>query len=101
MEYGQVVIPYTSFSMDRTRSNSMDIMITKDGKVGYSIRMQDDSEICNDLFDRNIESRERMREETRILYVAMTRAIHGFTWIVMPRATKKTWQELLKMEERA
>lgn len=40
-----------------------------------------------------------MREETRILYVAMTRAIRTFSWIALSGKNSKCWQNLIWEDE--
>ena len=39
--------------------------------------------VRNDYYDESVEQSEKAREEARVLYVAMTRAIRSFSWIAI------------------
>ena len=54
--------------------------------------------ITNSYYDEVIEKAEKSREETRILYVAMTRAIRSFSWIRVEGKQTLSWQNLIEME---
>ena len=54
--------------------------------------------IQNQYFDQAIEQAEKSREETRILYVAMTRAIRSFSWIDLEGKNSLSWQNLISKE---
>ena len=45
-----------------------------------------------------VEKAEKSREETRILYVAMTRAIRSFSWIELEGKNALSWQNLISKE---
>ena len=67
-------------------------------KVGYQIRYDVDHVpmmFQNDFYDEQLEKNERMREEARILYVAMTRAIRTFSWIALDGTKNECWQKLI------
>ena len=67
-------------------------------QVGYQIKVQNNESIDvfqNDYFNEELEKNERMREEARILYVAMTRAIRSFSWIALEEKNNKCWQNLV------
>ena len=71
-------------------------------RVGYQIKYEADHVVTvfqNDFFDESLEKNERMREETRILYVAMTRAIRSFSWIAVEKKRNKCWQNLIWEEK--
>ena len=64
-------------------------------KIGYDLILES-MQMYNDFFARQMEIDERMREEVRILYVAMTRAIHSFTWLEKETKGKGlAWQNLI------
>ena len=42
---------------------------------------------------------EREREEMRILYVAMTRAIRSFSWIKVDNKNTMSWQKMIWEDE--
>ena len=95
LEYGWVIMPYCDFRFDTMKYQKLDVVII-DQKIGYRIR-NNMLNIQNSNFDHQRELTERMREETRILYVAMTRAIRSFSWIdTGENAQYLTWQSLLK-----
>ena len=66
---------------------------SSDGNVYFPVTTGDD------YFDESMEKSERMREETRILYVAMTRAIRTFSWIALSGKNSKCWQNLIWEDE--
>lgn len=100
LEYGVVVLPFCSFPIDIMKRTNMNVSVYSDKeiKVGYQIKADiDNTKVTyqNDFFDENLEKNERMREEARILYVAMTRAIWSFSWIRLDNKHGNCWQNLL------
>ena len=95
LEYGFVVLPYCNERIDRT--NRIGTLVVQDasGNIGYRITKKDFQSIYNSNFDQRIENRLQAYEETRILYVAMTRAISGFAWIDTNDYQNLSWQRLL------
>lgn len=79
LEYGTVILPYTNEDIASIRRGGLTVNVI-DGNVTYSISSGYDFD-ASGSFDEETESRERMSEETRVLYVAMTRAIRKFIWI--------------------
>ena len=79
------------------KRSSVNVSVIDDGgiKVGYQIKTDDDT-YQNDFFDESLETSERAREEARILYVAMTRAIRNFSWIVFKGKRHLCWQNLIR-----
>lgn len=100
LEYGSVILPYCSNQINRMKRTDINVsVIHKDiTKVGYQIKYDEDhltATFQNDYFDENLEKSERMREEARILYVAMTRAIRSFSWISVDGKNNDCWQNLI------
>ena len=97
LEYGAVILPYCSAAVDTMKRSAINVSVINDGfiKIGYRIKTDNDYIYQNDLFDRNMETNEQMREETRILYVAMTRAIRSFSWIALKGRNCSCWQKLI------
>lgn len=100
LEYGAVILPFCSSSINIMKRSDMNVSITQGDKIkiGYQIKNQTDTGtdvFQNDLFDESMEKNERMREEARILYVAMTRAIRSFSWIALDNKKNKCWQNLI------
>ena len=102
LEYGHVILPFASFSIDTIKKANLHISIINDAgrnRIGYSIKYGDnDKLICNSYYNEDSEKSERSREETRILYVAMTRAIRSFSWITLDGKGNLSWQSLLHRE---
>lgn len=100
LEYGSVILPYCSAAINIMKRSDINVSVMNENgiKVGYQIKTDDDI-YQNDLFDESMEKSERMREETRILYVAMTRAIRSFSWIALNEKNSKCWQNLIWEDE--
>ncbi len=101
LEYGAVILPYCSTSINTMKRTDMNVSVLREDnmiKVGYQIKFEADhvtTVFQNDFFDESLEKNERMREEARILYVAMTRAIRSFSWIALENKKNKCWQNLI------
>ena len=100
LEYGAVILPYCSFAINRPKRTDMNVSVLNDNilKVGYQIKYDMDHVqmmFQNDFYDEQLEKNERMREEARILYVAMTRAIRTFSWIALDNSKTESWQKLI------
>ena len=102
LEYGHVIMPFCSASIDFIKRTQLQISATKSQgryQIGYSMSVGNSGEtIQNDFYDEIIEKSEKAREETRILYVAMTRAIRSFSWIEIQGKKNLSWQNLIETE---
>ena len=100
LEYGSVILPYCSAAINIMKRSDINVSVVNESgiKVGYQIKTDDDR-YQNDYFDESMEKSERMREETRILYVAMTRSIRTFSWIALSGKNGKCWQNLIWEDE--
>ena len=102
LEFGHVILPYCSASISHIKKSQLHVSATKkDGQlqIGYSLNMGEfQAPIQNDYYDITMEKAEKSREETRILYVAMTRAIRSFSWIELQGKNTLSWQTLIGME---
>ena len=100
LEYGSVILPYCSAAINIMKRSDINVSVVNENgiKIGYQIKTEDDR-YQNDYFDESMEKGERMREETRILYVAMTRAIRSFSWIASNGKNSKCWQNLIWEDE--
>ena len=103
LEYGHVIMPFCSASMNYIKKTKLNISATKHGDryhIGYSMSIGDAGEpFRNDYYDEDIEKSEKAREETRILYVAMTRSIRSFSWIEIEGKQNLSWQNLIESED--
>lgn len=67
-------------------------------QIGYRIDQDGLTTFQNNYYSETIEKEERSREETRILYVAMTRAVRSFSWIEVEKKQNLSWQSLIEKE---
>jgi len=100
LEFENVLIPYMNDTF--YQSFRSEILVSRDHKkVGWVYREQGKEDIKSQQYDLLIheELDEVAKEETRLLYVAMTRAIYGLYCFVERRnhvtGTPSTWAELL------
>lgn len=102
LEYGHVIMPFCSASINHIKPSQLQISAVKHRgryRIGYSMSVGDLGEVIqNDVYDENTEKSEKAREETRILYVAMTRAIRSFSWIGTAGRRDLCWQNLIETE---
>ena len=102
LEYGHVILPFCSASMDFIKRTQLHISTTKcQGRyrIGYSMSVGNSGQtVQNDFYDEVIEKSEKAREETRILYVAMTRSIRSFSWVEVQGKQNLSWQNLIETE---
>ncbi|MPM52734.1 RecBCD enzyme subunit RecB [bioreactor metagenome] len=100
LEYGHVILPFCSSPIDSIKKSKLHICTEKvDHKVhiGYSLCIgESGAPVQNDYYDEVVEKAEQCREETRILYVAMTRAIRSFSWIELQGKNNLSWQSLIE-----
>lgn len=102
LEYGHVILPFCSAPIDRVKPTQLHVSVEKDDDrycIGYSMNIgETGGTIQNSYFDNDVEKAEKSREETRILYVAMTRAIRSFSWIELEGKNALSWQNLINKE---
>lgn len=108
LEYGHVIVPFAGFQIDILKKGNLNISVANgegNAEIGYSLNVVDKKhnsraiDYKNTYFNETAEKSERSREETRILYVAMTRAIRSFSWIRKDGMTGKSWQSIIKKLE--
>lgn len=93
LEFEYVDMPYTDrliSSAGSTQTNALSM----NGKVGYSVAIAGNVE-CSEYYDELEESVQSQKDEARILYVAMTRAISSFAWISNGK-DGLTWNNIMK-----
>ena len=102
LEYGHVIMPFCSASMNFIKKTQLHISTTRHQdryRIGYSMSVGDSGEtVQNDFYDETIEKSEKAREEARVLYVAMTRSIRSFSWIEIQGKQNLSWQNLIETE---
>lgn len=98
LEYGAVILPYCSYAINRMKKADLHIStaLAEQGyQIGYQIKAVDNQTFQNNFFDVTAEKAEREREEMRILYVAMTRAIRSFSWFKIENKNTMSWQKMI------
>ena len=80
LEYGTVILPYTSDDISSTYHSGISVNVV-DGKLVYSYGFGGGAMDYSSSFQVESETLEQEREEARILYVALTRAIRNVVWI--------------------
>ena len=99
LEYGHVILPFCSASIDYMKPSLLQVSTEKNGgrvNIGYRMNLGDGETIENSYYNETEEKAEKSREETRILYVAMTRAVRSFSWIDLQGSKGLTWQSLIE-----
>ena len=102
LEYGHVILPFCSASLDYIKKAQLHVTTEAVGgqnRIGYSLSVDGSgTSVQNEFYSEVTEREEKAREETRILYVAMTRAIRSFSWIAMEGKQNLSWQNLIDKE---
>lgn len=99
LEFGSVILPFVNDRVDRIKINQLYVNVLN-GQIIYDYKKMNKEwewewEICNNDFFKTEEKNELLKEEIRILYVAMTRAIHSFSWITTPNKQYDSWQNYI------
>ena len=80
LEYGTVILPFTNEDISNIDVGGLNVNVV-DGKVSYGFSYDKKTSDYSGGFDQNTEIREKISEESRILYVALTRAIRNVVWL--------------------
>ncbi len=97
LEYGTVILPFTGQAIDNLKKANTDVNYSG-SKLAYSIKVDENKKDCNSNYDSQEEIGQRICEEARILYVALTRAIRNCIW--MKDTDKKfnmSWSRFLEV----
>lgn len=84
-------------TIDNLKKANTDVNYSN-SKLAYSIKVDENKKDCNSNYDSQEEIGQRICEEARILYVALTRAIRNCIW--MKDADKKSnmsWSRFLEV----
>ncbi len=99
LEYGTVILPYTADDISNTYHSGIGVNVV-DGKLIYSYGSGNGNMDYSEGYQVDAESIESEREEARILYVAMTRAIRNFVWFKdLDGKAQECWGDLLGVIE--
>ena len=97
LEYGTVILPYTGQAIDNLKKANTDVSYS-DSKLSYSIKVSENKKDNNSNYDSQEEISQRICEEARILYVAMTRAIRSCIWMKdVDKNTGMSWSRFLEV----
>lgn len=80
LEYGTVILPYTDDDISDLKKVKLDANYSGD-KLSYMVLFENKVRERNSNYDENTEVNEQIAEESRILYVALTRTIRNCVWI--------------------
>ena len=98
LEYDTVILPYTGKRV--TDSEKTEILIDyKNKKVAWNCRVKGKSSKMRSTYYEELhklEHENELKEETRVLYVAMTRAIRRLTILLPEEVKDNTWASLIK-----
>lgn len=111
LEFDVVIMPYCDLNIEDPKKKGYVDIITRKNKIGYYIQLpkitgatsnkvgQYNNQIIQNNYykeERKTEVEDRKKEETRILYVAMTRAIQKFIYFDNNKAKHMSWQRIIK-----
>ena len=80
LEYGTVILPYTYDDISDIQRVKLDANYSG-SKLAYTVLFENKVREHNSNYDDSFEIKEQISEESRILYVALTRAIRNCVWI--------------------
>ncbi len=96
LEYGTVVLPYTSENIGDIRKIRLDANYSK-SKLSYTVQFENKVRERNSNYNEDLERTEQIAEESRILYVALTRAIRNCIWIMnIDKEVPISWGTLME-----
>lgn len=97
LEYGTVILPYTGQAIDNLKKANTDVKYAN-SKLSYSIKVSENKKDNNSNYDSQEEISQRICEEARILYVAMTRAIRSCIWMKdVDKHDSMSWSHFLEV----
>jgi ATP-dependent exoDNAse (exonuclease V) beta subunit len=80
LEYGTVILPYTDEDISDPKKAKLDANYSS-SKLAYTVTFENKIRERNSNYNETVEVDEQISEESRILYVALTRAIRNCVWI--------------------
>ena len=81
LEYGTVILPYTSEDISDIRKVKLEADYSQ-SKLSYTVSFENQVRERNSHYDERMERDSQISEEVRILYVALTRAIRNCIWML-------------------
>ena len=99
LEYGTVILPFTNEDTSNIDTGGLNVNI-ESGKVSYGFAYKKRGYDYSGEFDQKTEILEKIREESRILYVALTRAIRNVVWFRdVDTDTENSWGRYLEVSD--
>lgn len=96
MEYGTVILPFTSEDISDIKNAKLEANYN-DNSLSYTVLFENGIRERNSNYSEDKEVQEQIAEESRILYVALTRAIRNCIWINnIDSAQHISWAQLLE-----
>lgn len=96
LEYGTVILPYTFEDISDIKKVRLEANYN-DSKLSYTVQFENGIRERNSNYREDKEVGEQIAEESRILYVALTRAIRKCIWINnIDSAPHISWGSLLE-----
>ena len=96
LEYGTIVLPYTTEDISDIRKVKLDANYSE-SKLSYMVFFENKVRECNSNYNEETEKTEQIAEESRILYVALTRAIRNCVWILnLDKNAPISWGTLME-----
>ena len=96
LEYGTVVLPYTAEDISDIRKIKLDANYSM-SKLSYTVSFENKVRERNSNYSEDVERAEQIAEESRILYVALTRAIRNCVWIMnIDKNVSISWGTLME-----
>lgn len=96
LEYGTVILPFTSEDISDIKNAKLEANYN-DNSLSYTVLFENGIRERNSNYSEDKEVQEQIAEESRILYVALTRAIRNCIWINnIDSAPHISWAQLLE-----
>ena len=96
LEYGMVILPYTDEEIGNQRRIKTDANCSQ-SRLSYTVLFENKIRETNSNYDFAEEMSEQISEESRILYVALTRAIRSCVWMKnLDAQSQISWSTLLE-----
>ena len=96
LEYGTIVLPYTEEDISDIRKVTLEANYSG-SKLSYTIQFENKVREQNSNYNEDTEKTEQIAEESRILYVALTRAIRNCVWIMnIDKSAPISWGTLME-----
>ena len=99
LEYGTVILPFMNEDISNINVGGLNVNYI-DGKVSYGLSIKNVGTEYNSDFSEDAEIKEKMQEESRILYVALTRTIRKLVWFKdLDSDVEDCWANYMEVSE--